>query len=153
MRAKESIVSTIAFLIGVASLVGVSVGAYRELHEGPAGPMPVGIILFLSVPCLLSCISLRRYIIRDPALIPAAIFALCALFYCIGLPHRVGLETAIGDKSTWSTIALGLFGAFIIYSLSGVFIKFVYQGSHSFILIAANALRQKKHSLTSRRTE
>ena len=74
MNLKKTILSATAFLIGVVSLVGVCVGAYRELHGGLTGVVPVLILFILAVAALLLLFPWLRDIAGDPATVPAAIF-------------------------------------------------------------------------------
>ena len=147
MNEKKIILNTIAFLLGVACLVGVSIGAYRELHGGPMGVMPIFLLFILVAAGLTLLFTWRRDIARDPAMVPAGIFAVCTFFYYATLREHVDLERfAMVKDSSWVTFLLGLIAYFLFYSLAIIPPLIIYHGSKNFLNTVYNALRPRTGS-------
>jgi hypothetical protein len=134
----KTILRTTAFLIGVASLVGVCVSAYHDFHGDSEDVSPAVFLLIFAAAGLLLFFTWRREFTRDPAMVPAAILAFCTAFCDFGLLPK---WFPPGHYSSWFTLVFGMHASVVSSWLGIILITFVYFGSLSFLRIAFNARR------------
>lgn len=132
--------SSLAFVLGLVSLIAVLNGVNHEWRRGIPGPILVLIFIPALIAAALLLFRWRKSVARDPWSLVAMVFAGCAWACVAAISDRLGVAIApTGHAATVFTFAVGI----ILYAMSILLMfaaaAFVFSGTRKFFELVRRA--------------
>gem|GEM_PF-5605933 len=110
---------------------------------GPKDP-GYGILLIFMLPAVIALlIAWRREVACDPAMVPAGLLAVCALFSCLELMEWSRLGEFDRSRAGGFAFLFGAAGWLFFAALAGTVTQLVYLGTHATLVRMFPRMRPK----------